>query len=219
MKPFAVIGLGKFGYYLATSLYEKGHEVLAIDIDADLVQSIKDSVSQAVVADATNSEVLKAMGLGNIQDVVVCIGTNLSASILATLNVKELGIPNIHAKAISEPPGRILRKVGATDVFFPEKDRALSLAEMLHVPNMLEYFPFMEGYSISEIAVPKEIVGKRLRDIDLINRYGIQVVAIKEIVPNRMHMVPTGDFLLKDSDILVLLGQSDALEKFSNQSH
>jgi len=216
MKSFAIIGLGKFGYYLATTLYAKGHEVLAIDLNAEIVQSIKDHVSHAVVADTTNPEVLKALGLGNIEDVVICIGSDLSASILTTLNVKEVGIKQIYAKAISEPHGRILEKVGATDVFFPEKDRAIALAEQLHVPNMLDYLPFTEGYSISEVAVPTEVIGKRLRELDLINRYGIQVVAIKEVVPDRMNVIPTGEFLLKDSDILILLGPNEAVERFSN---
>ncbi|MGB9438987.1 MAG: TrkA family potassium uptake protein, partial [Desulfobacterales bacterium] len=128
MKQFAVIGLGNFGYYLATQLYKKGHEVLAIDKKPNLVQEIKDKVNQAIVADATERETLEAMGLEQMDAAVVCIGSVLSNSILVTLNLKDIGVKRVLAKALSEAHGRILYKIGASEVFFPEKDLALSLA-------------------------------------------------------------------------------------------
>jgi len=213
MQQFAIIGLGNFGHYLATYLYDKGHEVLAMDKNRQRVQEIKDHVSQAVVADATDRAVLESLGLDQMNAAVVSIGTVLSDSILATLNLKEMGIASIYAKAVSEAHGRILYKVGATEVFFPEKDQAISLAERLHNPNMPDYLPFLEGYSIIQLAPPKEFIGKKLKDLDLINRYGIQVVGIKEIVPDRLNLIPTAHFLIKDSDTLILLGPNDALDK------
>lgn len=215
MKQFAIIGLGKFGYYLAVHLYEKGHEVLAIDKNPKPVQEIKDQVSQAIVADATDRKALEALELKEVDTAVVCIGSILSNSILATLNLKDIGVNHVLAKAMSEAHGRILEKIGASEVIFPEKDLAISLAERLHNPNMLDYIPFVEGYSIIESAPPKGFIGKSLRELDLINRYGIQVVAIKEIIPDRLNLIPTAQFVVKDSDILILLGPNEALETLS----
>jgi trk system potassium uptake protein TrkA len=212
MKQFVVIGLGNFGYYLATNLYKKGHEVLAIDNNRDIVQSIKDRVSQVVVADATDRKVLESLGVKKVDSAIVCIGS-VEASVLTTLNLKDIGVRQVVAKAISEIHSRLLYKVGASEVFFPEKDQAASLAERLHSPNILEYLPFIEGYSIVEFTPPKNFIGKSLKSLNLINQYGIQVIAIKELVPNRLNLVPTGQFVLKDSDILILLGPNDALDK------
>jgi len=212
-KQFAVIGLGNFGFYLATRLFQKNHDVLALDKDPKPVQEIRDSVSQAVVADSNDLETLKALGLKEMDAVVVAIGSDMSASILATLLIKELGVEKVFAKAINEAHGRALRKVGATEVFFPEKDLALSVAERLHNPNLLDYLPFIEGYSIVELAPPIDFIGKSLAELDLINRYGCQVVAVKELVPNNLHLIPTGKFVVKDSDAIILLGPNDALEK------
>jgi trk system potassium uptake protein TrkA len=211
MGQFAVIGLGNFGYYLARHLYEKGHEVIALDVNKALVQKAKDEVTQAVVADATDREALEALGLGQVDAAVVCIGTRMQASILCTLHLKELGVKQIVAKATSEEHARILLKVGADEIVFPEKDLALGIASRLDNPNMLDYLPFIEGYSIVELAPPKEFVGKTLRELDLINRYGIQVLAVKEIIPTGMILIPTAAFRIKDSDALIILGPEKSL--------
>ena len=213
MGQFAVIGLGNFGYYLGSYLYEKGHEVIALDINKSQVQKSKDVVSQAVVVDATDREALESLGISQVDAAVVCIGTRMQASILATLHLKEMGIKSILAKATSEEHGRILKKVGASEIFFPEKDLAIGVASRLDNPNMLDYLPFIEGYSIVELAPPKEFVGKSLKDLDLINRFSIQVLAIKEIVPERFTQIPTGAFLVKDSDALIVLGPDEVLKK------
>ena len=213
MKQFAVIGLGNFGYYLATQLYKKGYEVLAIDKKPDLVQEIKDSVNQAIVADATERKTLQAMGLEQMDAAVVCIGSVLSNSILATLNLKDIGVKRVLAKALSEAHGRILYKIGASEVFFPEKDLALSLAERIHNPNMIDYLPFLEGYSIIELSPPKDFIGKSLQDLDLINRLGIQIIAVKEVIKDQLILIPTAKFVIKDSDILIMLGRNESLDK------
>ncbi len=217
-KQFIVIGIGNFGYYLATKLYEKGHEVIAIDKDSQKIQEIKDKVSHAIVADTSDPKVLQSIEISQADAVIVCIGSDLSASILTTLNLREIGIKRILAKAKSEPHGRILYRVGAHEVFFPEKDFAYSLAEKLHNPNMLEYLPVIGGYSIVEFIPPKEFIGKSLKELDLINKYGVQVVAVKEMVPDKLHLIPTGKFVIKDSDVLILLGPDEALEKLREAS-
>lgn len=213
MKQFAVIGIGSYGWYLACHLYEKGHEVLAIDRDAGLIQKIKAHVSRALVADTTDPEALAGLGLAEMDRVVVCIGSLLSNSILTVLNLQELGVTSLMAKSISEAHARILHKIGVGEVFFPEKDLAISMAEKLHTPDMLDYLPFIEGYGIVQMAVPAPFIGKRLKELNLINRFGVQVVAIKEFVPEKMHMIPTADFVLKASDMMVLLGPDTSIAK------
>jgi trk system potassium uptake protein TrkA len=212
MKQFAIIGLGNFGYYLATHLYEKGNDVLAIDKNQNLVQKIKDNVTQAVIADATDLQTIKSLSIQEMDAVVVCIGNDLSASIHTTLNLKDVGVRKVYAKAISEPHGRILRKVGAQEILFPEKDLAITLAERLHNPSLLDYLPFFEGYSIIELKPKESFVQKELRDLDLINKYGVQVIAIKEIATGKLAMSPTGKYVLKGDEVMILLGPNDGLE-------
>ena len=210
-KQFAVIGLGNFGFYLASGLFQKGHEVLGIDINPRQVQEIRDQVSRAVIADATDPQALRELELEKMDAVVVSIGSILNNSILATLNVKDMGVKRVIAKAVSDSHGRILQKIGADEIYFPEKDIAQTAAQRLDNPNVLDYLPLMEGYSIAQLAPPREFIGKTLIELDLINRYGIQVVAVKELVPENVVMIPTGRFLVKDSDILILLGPDKAL--------
>jgi trk system potassium uptake protein TrkA len=210
-KQFAVIGLGNFGFYLASGLSQKGHEVLGIDINSRQVQEIRDQVSRAVIADATDPQALMELELEKMDAVVVSIGSTLNSSILATLNLKDMGVKRVVAKAVSDAHGRILQKIGADEIYFPEKDIALTAAQRLDNPNVLDYLPLMEGYSIAQLAPPREFIGKTLIELDLINRFGIQVVAVKELVPENVVMIPTGRFLVKDSDILILLGPDNAL--------
>ena len=212
MKQFAIIGIGNFGFHLGRHLCEKGHEVITVDINKSQVQRIKDLVSQAVVADATDREVLEALGIRQVDTAVVCIGTRMQASILATLHLKEMGVKKIYAKAVSEEHGRILSKIGANEIFFPEKDLAIGMAIKLDNPNMLDYLPFIEGYSIMEIAPPKEFIGKTLRELDLTNRLDIQVLAVKEILPKGITLIPKANFRIKDSDALIIMGPDANLE-------
>jgi trk system potassium uptake protein TrkA len=212
MKQFTVIGLGNFGFYLAVHLYEKGHEVLAIDLDSEKAQTIKEQVSQAVIADGTDRAAMEALGVAQTDAAVVCIGTHMSNSILTTLNLKDIGVKRVVAKATSEQHGRILEKIGASEVLFPEKDLARTLAERLHNPNMLDYLPFVEDHSIIQLAAPSEFEGKSLRELDLTNRYGVQVIAIKETVPERVNIIPTANYLVKGSDLLLIIGPNDSLD-------
>ena len=217
MKQFVIIGLGNFGFYLATSLYEKGHEVMAIDINPKPVQAIKDRVSQAVIADTTGKKTLEDLGIQNMDAAIICIGSNMEASILTTLNIKDIGIKQIIAKAISEPHSRILYNIGATEIIFPEKDMAISVGERLNNPNILDYLPFLDDYSIIEWAPPNKFIGKTLQELDLINRYGTQVIAIKALVPEQILMIPKAGFVIKDSDILILLGPNDGINRLNEK--
>jgi trk system potassium uptake protein TrkA len=213
VKSFAILGIGHFGFYLGWHLYEKGHEVIAVDINKMAVQKIKDKVSLAVVADASERDTLVALGIGGVDTAVVCIGTRMQASILTTLQLKEIGVKNIIAKATSEDYGLILKKIGANQVFFPEKDLAMGLATRLDNPNMLDYVPFMEGYSIVELLPPKPFLGKTLKELDLINRFGIQALAVKGRTPKDLTLIPTAAYRVKESDNLIVLGPDDSLKK------
>ncbi len=213
MKQFLVVGLGNFGFYLATHLFEKGHEVMVIDKNPALVQNIKNQVTQAVVADATDAVALQELGVKDVDTAIVSIGSVLGNSILTVLNLQEAGIPHIVAKAISDPHRKILEKLGVKDISFPEKDMALSMAAHLDNPNLIDYLAFMEGYGIIELSVPRKFVGKTLKQINLTNKYGVQVVAIRELVPEGIRFIPKAEFVLKDSDIMILLGSDQGLEK------
>jgi len=211
MKQFAVVGVGLFGAYLATHLYEKGHEVLAVDSNPARVQAVKDRVTRAAVADGTDRAVLEALGAGGMDAAVVCIGADMGHSILTTLNLKEIGVKRVLARATTEAHGRILKRIGADEVFFPEKDLALSLGERLHNPNLLDYLPLITGYGIVEITPPEEFAGKTLRELDLTNRYGIQVIAVKKTVPKDVLMAPKALYRVESGDLLILLGPDDSL--------
>jgi trk system potassium uptake protein TrkA len=213
MRKFVVIGLGMFGFYIAKSLYEKGHEVIAIDKNKDIVQKIKEFSTQAIVADATDKDTLVALGVQDVDGAIIGLGTSLDASVLVTLYLKEMGVKNIVAKAITEDHGKILNTIGATEIIFPEKDIAIKVATSVSSTNLLDYLPLAEGYSIMEIAPPGSFMGKTIRDLQLRNVYGVQIIAVKELIPERLNFIPSPDFIIKDSDSLIVMGKNEDLEK------
>lgn len=160
MKQFAVIGLGNFGRYLAVKLCELGHDVLVIVKDPRKVQDIKEHVTQAVVTDATEREALEALGIKEVDAAIVCIGTSLSDSISVTMNLIELGIKEVYAKALSEIHDSILRKLGVSRVFFPEKDMANLVGDRLHNPCVLEQLPYLKDYLSSKYLPPRTFGGR-----------------------------------------------------------
>ncbi|MDI6699465.1 MAG: TrkA family potassium uptake protein [Candidatus Saccharicenans sp.] len=206
---FAVIGLGSFGSYLARTLYEKGHEVLVIDKDKDKVDEAKDFSSQAVWMDSADKESLKALGIQDMDVVVVSLGPEMESSILTVLYLHELGVNRILAKALSLDHGKILESIGATEVIYPERDMAIRLAQRLSSRNVLEYLPLAENISIQEIVPPEAFIGKKLRDLDLTNRYRVQVIAVRQLVPDQLIFIPGADFVIKDSDVLVVMGEEE----------
>ncbi len=212
---FAVIGLGSFGSNVAKTLFEKGNEVLAVDSDKDKIEEVKTFVSHAVSMDAADKENLQAMGILEMDVVVVSLGPDMEASILTVLYLHEGGAKRIVAKALTEDHAKILQAVGATEVIYPEKDMAIKTAMKLSSPNVLEYLPLTSGFGIQEIAPLEKFVGKSLKDLDLRNKYGIQVIAIKEIIPEKTTFVPKADFVIKDSDVLVIIGDEKQLEKIN----
>jgi len=212
---FAVIGLGSFGFNVARTLYERGYDVVAIDKDKDRIEEAKSFSSHAVLTDASAKENLEALGIRDMDVVVVSLGSAMEASILTVLHLHELGIKRIVAKASTEDHGKILDAVGATEVINPEKDMAVRTALKLTSPHILECLPLMSGVSIEEVAPPERFIGKSLRELDLRNKYGIQVIAVREIIPERTVYVPRADFVIKDSDVLIVMGDEKMLDKMT----
>ncbi len=216
MKKFAVFGLGNFGFTVARALYEEGHEVLCVDKETERIQRIQEFATHTIVGSATDRSLLESIGVAEMDAVIVSLGNDLGASILATLYLKDLEAKNIMVKIRSEDHGRILEKVGADEVIFPEKETAIKIAKSLSNPNILDYIPLSSDYSILEVAPPKEFIGKTLSEINLRAKYGVNVIAVRELVPDRITMVPGGSFVVKDSDILIVLGRPTDIEKIKD---
>jgi len=210
---FAVIGLGNFGATLVRALAEDGHEVIAIDRESERVQAVQRYAVQAIIADATQREVLEELGLDRMDAVVVSLGRDLGASVLVTLYLRDLKTKRIVVKIASQDHGRVLERVGATDIVFPERDMALRLAQALTAPNILDFLPLSPEYSIIELAPPKEFIGKSLGQLHLRGRFGISVLAVKQLIPEKLIVNPGADFVIKDSDILYVLGRQEDVEK------
>ncbi len=216
MRKFVVIGLGNFGFYLAKSLFNEGKEVIGVDLNKERVQRIKDFCSYAVAGDAIDKSVLESIGIEKGDVVIVSLGTNISASVLVTLYLRDLHVENIYVKIVSEDHGRALEKIGATEVIFPERDLAKKLAKTLVSPNLIDYIPLSEEYNVVEIAPPREFIGKSLAELSLRNRYNINIIGVRGVVPEKITMNPGGTFVMKDSDILLALGRSEDIRKIKD---
>jgi trk system potassium uptake protein TrkA len=212
-KKYATIGLGNFGLNVTKTLFEEGHDVLAIDLGEEAIQRVQPYCTQAVLADATQKDVLKSLGLDGMDAVIVSMGDNENAATLITLYLRELSVRRIVVKASSEDHGKILSKVGATDVIHPEKDMAIKVARSLSTPDVLDYIPMSGDFLIAEIAPLEAFVGKSLAELQLRSRYGITVIGIKELVPENFILVPPASFVIKDSDILIVIGKRLDIQK------
>lgn len=210
---FAVIGLGSFGTNVAKTLYEKGNDVLVVDKDREQIENVKALVTHAVLMDSADKENLLALGIQDMDVVIVSLGPEMEASILTVLYLHEIGAARIVAKALNEDHAKILDAVGATDVIFPEKDMAVKTALRLSNPNILEYLPLLSGMGIQEIAPPDKFIGRSLKELDLQNKFRIQVIAVKELIPEKTTFIPNADFVIKDSDILIVIGDEKNLAK------
>ncbi|HYE66772.1 MAG TPA: TrkA family potassium uptake protein, partial [Pyrinomonadaceae bacterium] len=167
MRRFAVIGLGHFGAHVARTLYEAGKSVIAIDLDGEAVQGLAEHSTQAVVADATERHTLESLGVGEVDAAIISLGSRMDVIILAALHLKEMGVPFIAVKALSEEHGRILRALGVHEVIHPEKEMAIRLANRLARTDVVDFLPLLPGYSIIEVKAPPEFVGRTLRDLAL----------------------------------------------------
>ncbi len=210
MKSFIVIGLGRFGTEVALSLCRQGCEVLAIDTRSDLVQQISERVTQAVVGDARDKEVLRALDAKSFDCGVVAIGDDLGNSVLATMNLKELNVPYIVCKAHDETHRQVLKKLGADKVVIPEKENADRLAKSLSSSNVLDYIELSEDYGIIEIPAPAPWQGKSLIELNIRAKQGVNILAIKR--EGQITVSPSADFRIAKGDVLVVLGNTAALK-------
>ena len=211
MKTYIVIGLGRFGAEVARQLCTLGCEVLAIDIRGDLVQQVAEEVTHAVAADAQDKEVLRTLGARNFDCAVIAIGDNLGASVLATMNLKELGVPYIVCKAHDETHRRVLEKLGADKVVIPEQENASRLARSLSSPNVLDYIELSNEYGIIEVPAPKSWMGKSLKELDVRAKLGINIIAIKR--NGKINTFPAGDYRFVDGDVIVVLGDESTMKR------
>ena len=214
MKQFVVIGCGRFGSSVARTLYEMGNEVLAIDKDEEKVQEISDSVTHAVQADVMDEGVLRELGIQNFDIVVVSIGSDLEASIMATLIAKELGVRIVIAKAQSDLHGKVLSKIGADKVVFPERDMGVRVAHNLVSTNILDFIELSPDYSIVEITAIPEWENKTLKELRLPTKYGINVMAVKR--QKFINVSPYADDMILKGDVLVVIGSTEDLKKIEH---
>ncbi|MFN3947680.1 MAG: potassium channel family protein [Aquificaceae bacterium] len=203
-KVFGVIGLGRFGFNVAKTLAEGGAEVIACDIDEEKVKQISELVSSAFILDATDEKALKESGIANADTVIVSIGENVEASILVVVQLMELGVKEIIAKAVNPLHGRVLERLGVSRVIHPERDMAIRLAHSLLLGGFIEEIPITEEYSIFEMIAPEKFHNKALRELDLRKRYDMTVLAIKR--EEKFIVNPSGDEKILSKDILVVLG-------------
>ena len=213
-KQFVVIGLGRFGSSVARTLYALGNDVLAIDISEAAVQEISDSVTHAVQADGTDENVLKSTGIRNFDVAVIGMGDDVQGSIMSTLLVKELGVKYVVAKAQSEIHAKVLYKIGADRVVFPERDMGTRVAHNLASSNILDYIELSSDYSIAEIAAIPDWIGKSLRELSMRSKYGMNVMAIKR--NKDINISPGADDAILKDDVIVVIGGNEELNEIKD---
>ena len=213
-RQFIVIGLGRFGTSVAETLFSLGNEVLAVDTDEELVQNISDNVTHSAQLDATDENSLKALGVSNFDCAIISMGANVQSSIMATLLVKELGIKYVIAKANSSLHAKVLYKIGADRVVYPERDMGVRVAHNLVSSNIFNYIELSPTYSIAEVDSPSNWYNKTLGELNIRAEYGINVMAIKR--NDDINVSPSADSVIQQGDILVAIGSVDELNKLEN---
>lgn len=220
MQKIGVVGGGRFGSYLAMCLSQQGVDVLFMDRDPDVVQRIRNVVTQAVQGDASDIQALTEAGFASCDSVVVAMASNLEASILATMALKDLKVPKVIAKAASENAGKVLDRVGADQIVYPERDRAMRLARTLVARSILDYMQVSAGTGIMEIEAPDIYIGKRLAETKVRNVHGITILEIRRRQQDGSVFsiaAPGGDEVIKEGDILIIFGADEHLRHFERE--
>ncbi|MBU4313040.1 MAG: TrkA family potassium uptake protein [Candidatus Omnitrophica bacterium] len=224
MRQFAVIGLGEFGMSVAKTLSEKGHQVLGIDKDEELVQEASEFVTEAVQVDATDEKALKAVGIMNVDLAIVGIGTNLEASILTALILKELGVQHVVARAVTDEHGKVLQRIGVEKVVFLERDMGSRVANSLVSPSILEHIELSPEFGIMETVPPKEFTGKSIRDLGIRAKHGLNIIAVRNKDSSsegegELNVAPKADYIVKQKDVFIIVGSNENLDKFKKTYH
>ncbi|MDF2607561.1 MAG: potassium transporter Trk [Bacillales bacterium] len=214
-KEFAVIGLGRFGGSICRALSKEGMEVLVIDNDEEKINEYASIASHAVVADSTDENVLKSLGIRNFDHVIVAIGDNLKASILTTIILKELGVEYITVKAQNDYHEKILKKIGADNVVHPEREMGERIAYKMMTKNVVDYLELSDEYSLYEFTATEKIANKTIIELNIRAKYGINIVAIKR--GNDMNITPQATEAIHEGDILIVIGHDDDIERFQQK--
>ncbi len=214
-KQFVVIGLGRFGMSVAETLTSLGHDVLAIDKDEQIIQDMSDKVTHAVQLDATDEYALRTLGVRNFDVAVVTVGENVQASIMITLLLKEAGVRFVICKGQSEIHKKVLMKIGADRVVLPEKDMGVRVAHNLVTSSLLDFIELSPDYSIMEMEVPQEWVGKKIKDLDVRANYGINIMALKK--GEDINISPNAEDVIGSDSIIISVGSNDDLAHLENK--
>lgn len=212
-KEFVVFGMGKFGTSVAKALADNGCQVMAVDSEQSKVEEIAEDVTYAVCTDVTDAEAIHSLGIRNFDGAIVAIGENLEASVLVTIIAKEMGIPYVLAKAQSELQAKVLKKVGADKIIFPEKESGIRIANNLVSGNFFDAIELSAKYSMMDLDVPEEWVGKSLRELNLRATKKINIIGIKQ--EGEFEITPDPDAPLSADDVLVIIGKNQTLSKLT----
>lgn len=216
MKTFVVIGMGQFGTAVATELSALGHEVLALDGEEENVQKVADQVTHAVTGDARDPAVLRALGVRNYDCAIVAVGDDVGNSALITLNLKDLGVKRVICKAQSHVHRKVLEKIGADRVLFPEHEMGVKLAQGLSSSSVLNFIELSEDYGIVEIAIPRAWQGQTIRDLDIRARYHVNIIAIRRGAEGELNIAPGAEYRLESGDVVVTLGRNDDINRLQD---
>lgn len=216
-SSYVVIGLGKFGLSVGETLMDEGKQVIGLDNRPGAVNHARDMLTQVYEVDATDMEALKQLGFENIKNVIVSVGQSMEASILICLHLKELNVPNLIVKAMSTDHEKILKRLDVNEIIFPEQIAAKECARRLVVPGLIDELPSMPDIILQKLTVNKW-AGKKLRDIDMINRYGVQVVAYKKVAQETYQYVPRGDQILERNDSLFVIGNQSKTQQLMDDA-
>jgi trk system potassium uptake protein TrkA len=212
IRRFVVIGLGTFGAALAAKLCKNNCRVTGVDFDKEQVEPLKNELYEAVIGDATDRETLVHLDLKDADAVFISMGEDITRSLLATLHAKELGARRIIVKGVTQEHGKILKALGVERVVFPESEIAVSLADRITWPNIVDYVPIDPEYSFFEISVPESFAGKTLQQLDLRRKYGVWVVGIKDAMTGKLQMLPGADFKLGVDQLLLMIGKQEEVQ-------
>jgi trk system potassium uptake protein len=227
MKSIAVIGLGQFGYQIATTLLQKGFDITVVDSDAEVISEVKDMFSEAIILDSTDEKAMRAVNIDNVDKAIVAIGSNVQSSLLSTALLLRMSIQEIHVRAINPLQESILKSMGIKNIINIEKEMGIQIANTISSEGIGRYIEISDQHSLMEMNAPKFLIGSSLKDLDLRNKYKINIVGIKTKEPEvtddgkvkyktKMTVVPKPDYPLGSDDMLVIVGTDSNLNKFIN---
>ncbi len=215
MGKFAVIGMGNFGSGVAQVLFDLGHDVICLDQNEHLINEAQKYSTFGLVGDATDMSLIKSLHVADLDAVFVSLGDRMADSILAVLHLRDLKAKRIVAKIVSEDHGRILMKVGASEVVFPERDMAARVANYVSSPTITNYLDLSPEYSVIEVAPPKDFMGKTLAETNIRRDFSVNVIGIKDVLRDQISINPEANFVIKDSDVLIVIGRREDVNRLA----